>query len=81
MWPPPQPCSKAFPTVYRVDEEQSRAISRNLTAFLAANLEKGQQAQVAIHRESESVVVFVNGEPILTCSFNDLRAGPGGSIN
>ena len=56
-------------------------ISRNLTRFLRANLKEGEEAEIAIHPELRHVLVFVNGELVLTCGFDELVAGPGGSNN
>lgn len=64
-----------------MDDHRAHLISCNLTAFLERNLKPGQDAELAIHRERQEVIVFVDGEPILNCTFDDLLAGPGGSIN
>jgi hypothetical protein len=56
-------------------------ISRNLVEFLRANLHEGQEAEVAIHPELRRVLVFVDDELVLTCGFDELLAGPGGSLN
>lgn len=64
-----------------MEDQRAQLISRNLTEFLRLNLKPGQDAELAIHQEREEVIVFADGEPILNCSFDDLLAGPGGSIN
>lgn len=56
-------------------------ISRNLTEFLRTNLKEGQEAEVAIHPELRRVLVFVDDELVLACRFEELLAGPGGSVN
>ena len=56
-------------------------ISRNLVEFLRANLEEGQEAEVAIPPGMRRVLVFVDDELVLTCGFDELLAGPGGSLN
>lgn len=60
---------------------QEELISRNLVALLRANLEEGQKAEVAIHPELRRVLVFVDDELVLTCGFDELLAGSGGSLN
>ena len=64
-----------------MDDPRAHLISSNLTEFLRTNLKPGQEAELAIHQEREEVIVFVDGEPILNCTFDDLLAGPGGSVN
>lgn len=64
-----------------MEDHSAHLISRNLTEFLQRNLKPGQEAELAIHKEREEIIVFVDGEPILNCSFDDLLAGPGGSVN
>jgi hypothetical protein len=64
-----------------MEDLRAHLISQNLTAFLQQNLKPGQEAELAIHQERQEVIVFVDGEPILNCSFDDLLAGPGGSVN
>lgn len=61
--------------------DQEELISRNLLALLRANLNEGQEAEVAIHPELRRVLVFVDDELVLTCGFDELLAGPGGSLN
>ena len=61
--------------------DQEELISRNLVALLRANLLEGQEAEVAIHPELRRVLVFVDDELVLTCGFDELLAGPGGSLN
>lgn len=61
--------------------DQEQLISRNLARFLEANLKEGEEAQVAIHPELRHVLVFVDGELVLTCGFDELIAGPGVSTN
>ena len=56
-------------------------LSGNLTEFLRCNLRPGQEAEVLIHNEREEVIVLIDGKPILSCTFDDLIAGPGGSVN
>ena len=74
---------KAFGPSYKwhVDIDRSALISRNLTEFLRANLEPGQEAELAIHPQREEVLVFVDDELVLTCTFDELLAGPGHSLN
>ena len=64
-----------------MEDDSAHIISHNLTEFLRLNLKPGQEAELAIHQEREEVIVFVDGEPILNCTFDDLLAGPGGSVN
>ena len=64
-----------------MDDLRAHLISRNITEFLERNLKPGQDAELAIHQERQEIIVFVDGEPILNCSFDDLLAGPGGSVN
>lgn len=61
--------------------DQEELISRNLVEFLRANLKQGQEADVAIHPELRRVLIFVDDELVLTCGFDELLAGPGGSLN
>lgn len=61
--------------------DQEQLISRNLARFLEANLKEGEEAEVAIHPELRHVLVFVDGELVLTCGFDELIAGPGVSTN
>lgn len=61
--------------------DQEELISRNLVAFLRANLKEGDEAEIAIHPELRRVLVFVDDELVLTCGFDDLLTGPGGSAN
>jgi hypothetical protein len=56
-------------------------IAQNLVQFLRSNLVEGQEAQIAIHPELRRVMVFVDDELVLACSFDDLLAGPGASVN
>ena len=56
-------------------------ISANLFKFLRANVKEGQEVEVAMNPELRRVLVFVDDELILTCGFDDLVAGPGGSVN
>ncbi len=61
--------------------DRSDAISRNLLSFLERNLGREQEAQVAIHPEREEVLVFIEDKLVLTCTFDELLSGPGGSLN
>ncbi len=61
--------------------EQEHLISHNITRFLQDNLKEGEEAEIAIHPELRHVLVFVNGALVLTCGFDELIAGPGGSNN
>jgi hypothetical protein len=61
--------------------DQEELISRNLTRFLADNLKEGQEAELAINPELRRILVFVDGELVLTCGFDELLAGPGVSPN
>jgi hypothetical protein len=56
-------------------------ISRNLTEFLRRTVKPGQEAEVAINTERERVIVFIDGDPVLNCSFTELMTGPGASLN
>jgi hypothetical protein len=58
----------------RSEEEK---ISENLMALLRSNLRPGDEAQIAVNKDLRQVLVFVDGRLILTCSFDDLLAGPG----
>lgn len=64
-----------------MDDDRSDLISKSLVRFLQANIGPGQEAEVALNKELEQLIVFVDGEPILSCSFADLAAGLGGSSN
>ncbi len=57
------------------------AVGRSVLQFLREHMRPGDEAEVALHPELEAVVVFINGDAVLTCSFNDLVAGAGGSLN
>ena len=61
--------------------DEKDLISANLLAFLRANIKEGEEAEIAIHPELRRVLVFVDDELVLTCGFDDLLAGPGGSVN
>jgi hypothetical protein len=56
-------------------------IARNLSRFLQDNVRPGQEADVAINKEMQAVLVFIDGELALTAAFEELMAGAGGSIN
>ena len=62
-----------------VDEEQ--IIATNLTAFLRANIKEGEEYEVAMHPILRRVLVFNGDDLVLSCSFEELLAGPGGSLN
>ncbi|MGH2806277.1 MAG: hypothetical protein ACRDKT_03280 [Actinomycetota bacterium] len=61
--------------------DQEALIAHNLTTFLADNLKEGQEAELAINPELRHILVFVDGELVLTCGFDELLAGPGISTN
>lgn len=67
-------CDSSF-YVPRVNDEDD-VIARNLTEFLRANLKPGQNADVAINPSLRQILVFVDDELALTCSFDDLMLGP-----
>ena len=77
---PPQSRRRRLSTVLMV-EDDSQAFATNLTNFLRANLKPGQNADVAINPELRHVLVFVDGELALTCSFDDLLIAPGAPSN
>lgn len=64
-----------------MDDQRALLFAANIAEFLRRNLKPGQEADLAIHNEREEVIVFVDGEPILNCTFDDVVAGPGGSPN
>lgn len=64
-----------------MSRNQEELISENLVAFLRANVKEGQEAEIAVHPELRRVLVFVDDELVLTCGFDELLAGPGGSLN
>ena len=57
------------------------AIGCSVLRFLREHMRPGDEAEVAVHSKLETVVVFINGRAVLTCSFDDLVAGAGGSLN
>lgn len=64
-----------------MDDERSARISENLLSFLQANIGPGEAAEIALNKELEQVIVLRDGEPILSCTFDDMVAGPGGCSN
>lgn len=44
-------------------------------------MKPGDECDVAVHPERRQVVVFINGEPALECTFDELLGGPGFSLN
>ena len=78
--PAPQRRGRRLTSVARV-EDDSLAIATNLTNFLRTNLKPGQNADVAINNDLRHVLVFVDGELALTCSFDELLKGPGANSN
>jgi hypothetical protein len=64
-----------------IDTDPRDVISHNLTEFLRRTVKPGQEAEVAINTERERVIVFIDGEPVLNCSFTELMTGPGASLN
>ncbi|HET7483225.1 MAG TPA: hypothetical protein VFK89_10230 [Actinomycetota bacterium] len=64
-----------------MDPVEEQLISTRLTEFLRANIKPGQEYEVAIHPILRRVLVFLDADLILSCSFEELIAGPGGSPN
>lgn len=62
------------------DDPYSR-MSRNLVLWLRDNVPEGEDADVAINPELRAVLVFVQGRPVLSCSFEDLLKDPGSALN
>jgi hypothetical protein len=59
----------------------SEPVCRNLASFLKDNFGNGREAELAINAGLRHVVVRVDGELVLTCGFDDLVGGAGGSTN
>ena len=57
-----------------VSPASALAISRNLVEFLRETVRPGENADVAINNELQAVIVFIDGTPILQCSFEELLA-------
>ena len=55
-----------------VSHASALAISRNLVEFLRETVGPGQSADVAINNELQAVIVFIDGTPVLQCSFEEL---------
>ena len=47
-------------------------IAQKLTAFLQENVQEGQDAEVAVHPEREMILVFIGGEMVLNCTFEQM---------
>lgn len=56
-------------------------IAENILEFLRSVVKPGDEFDVAVHPELEQVIVFINGEPALNCTFDELIAGPGYGLN
>jgi hypothetical protein len=63
------------------DDDRRNLIAEHVLQFLRAVMGPGDECDVAVHPEREQVVVFINGEPALDCTFDELIAGPGYSLN
>ena len=55
-----------------VPHHAALAISRNLVRFLRDAVRPGEEASVAINNELRAVIVFIDGKPVLQCSFEEL---------
>jgi hypothetical protein len=51
--------------------------AENLLALLREIVEPGHDVDVAVHPELRRVLVFSGDDVVLSCSFDDLIAGPG----
>lgn len=47
----------------------------NLLEFLRSAVGPGQEAEIAINHERNALLVFVDGELVLSCSLGELRNG------
>ena len=62
--------------------DETQTISRNIVALLRSAVKtKDDHADVAVNAELRRVIIFVNDEPVLTCSYDELLNGPGFSTN
>jgi hypothetical protein len=62
-------------------DEEIEIISHNLVQFLCGVIKEGQEAEVAMHPELRLVRVYIEDDCVLACTFDDLLAGPGVSLN
>jgi hypothetical protein len=55
--------------------------AENLVALLREIVTPDQDVDVAVHPELRRVLVFAGDDVVLSCSFDDLIAGPGINLN
>lgn len=71
----------ADPTAPRGTQPEKDLIASNLLAFLRENVSEGQEAEVAINPELRAIVVHLDGELLLSCTFDELLKGSTGARN
>ena len=75
-WRTSRSSGRALPSLANVPDPvphtSALAVSRNLVEFLRETLRPGQHADVAINNELQAVIVFIEGDPVLQCSFEEL---------
>ena len=64
-----------------IHPDETDDMTKHLVEFLQANVKPGQEATVAVNRSLNAVLVYIDGELALSCSMDDLRAGPGVCLN
>ncbi|CAN5704327.1 hypothetical protein BH20ACT21_BH20ACT21_07390 [soil metagenome] len=57
-----------------MDNLSNNAVLRNLTSLLTGVIGTGREADVAISPQLDAVVVFAEGELVLSCDLSDLAA-------
>ena len=57
-----------------MDNLTSDAVFRNLTSLLTGVIGTGREADVAISPQLDAVVVFAEGELVLSCNLSELVA-------
>jgi hypothetical protein len=57
-----------------MDNSRSDAVSRNLASLITGVICTGREADVAISPQLDAVVVFAEGELVLSCDLSELDA-------
>lgn len=61
--------------------DDDEVITQNIYRLLREHVHEGDEAEVAINNDLEAVIIFINGEARVVCSFDDLLAYPGAALN
>lgn len=54
------------------DSDDGERIASHLVSLLSVAVRPGQEVQVAVNRELRAVIVWVDDEVLLSCSFDEL---------